>query len=57
MLDAHTIKSDLDDVADKMIVLQERKVYDLEFVVQMTYSELGIGLACECFDANFACEG
>jgi len=57
VFDAYTIKSKFDDLANKVIVLQESRVFDLEFVVQMAYSEFGIGLACECFDANFTCEG
>jgi len=39
-----------------MIVLQESGVFDLVFVIEMAHNELGIGLACECFEAEFACE-
>jgi len=57
VLDAYTVKSIFDDVTDQVIVLQESGVFDLEFVIQMAYSELGIGYACEHFDDNFTCEG
>jgi len=56
VLDAYTVKSILDDITDQMIVLQENDIFDLEFIVEMTHNELGIGLAYECFDADFACE-
>jgi len=39
-----------------MIILQESGIFDLEFVVEMAHSELGISLAYQCFDVDFACE-
>jgi len=56
MLDAYTVKGRLYDVLDQVIVLQESSIFDLEFIVEMAYSELGISLAYKCFDVDFACE-
>jgi len=56
VLDAYTVEIKLDDTTNQMIVLQEGGVFDLEFIVKMAHSELGIGLACECFGADFAYE-
>jgi len=56
VLDANTVESRLDDITNQMIVLQESGVFDLVFVIEMAHNELGIGLACECFEAEFACE-
>jgi len=56
VLDAYTVESRLDDITDQMIVLQKSGIFDLEFIVEMTHSELGIGLAYECLDADFVCE-
>jgi len=56
VLDAYALKGRLDDVADQVIVLQDSRIFDLDFIVEMTHSELGISLAYKCFDAAFACE-
>ena len=56
MLDAYTVEDRLYDIADQVIVLQTSDIFDLEFIVEMAYSELGISLAYKCFDVDFACE-
>ena len=40
-----------------MIVLQESGIFYLEFIIEVTYNELGTSLAYKCFDADFVCEG
>jgi len=56
VLDAYTVEDRLYDIADQVIVLQTSDIFDLEFIVEMAYSELGISLAYKCFDVDFACE-
>jgi len=56
VLDAYTVEGRLYDVADQVIVLQESGIFDLEFIVEMAYNELGISLAYKCFEADFVRE-